>query len=230
MAKQNAVKAIVEAPVETVELPTVGNTDLPSAPFNWLGNAVTPEMEAAKATEYNPTMIVRAKFVQLSKVQSIKLQLDEARKEEIEAKRWAHFTARCLADLDKLCINPLIGTYQSALEVAKSDLVAVQVLLQSKLADLAFLQGELVKLQGGKVAKSSKVTSIGTTSNRSRDNTDRFGLVGNESAFMSAVAMGPCTMKEALGRCGQVHPQYRLVDRMIAAGYLSKTGNMLSLA
>ena len=223
--------AIIEAPVNAVELPSVDHSDLPSSPFGWLTvspcnldpNPLDNPFDAFKVLHdkrRNPNP---------SKVQQIKVSLDEARKEETEARKWAHVTSCLVRDLDRLCVNPLIATYQQALEVAESDLLSVKMLLQSKLADLQFVRQELARLTG-KTVKSGKVSSIGTSSNRSRDNADRFGLVGNESAFMSAVSQGSCTMKEALSRCGQVHPQYRLVERMVAAGYLVKVGNTLSLA
>jgi len=209
MKDKKAVTAIIEAPVEvqTVE-----------APFNPLDNP-----------DFTGLVIDRRKVVKLSKVQSIKLALDVARKEELEERRTAHWVAIELRSLDKLCVNPLIGTYQQALEVAKADLVAVQLVLQDALANVAFLQSELAKLTGQKAPKGN--TTIARTTSRNKEDADRFGLVGNESAFMQSIAsIGPCTMAEALRDCGQIHPQYRLVERMILAGFLVKTGKTLSLA
>jgi hypothetical protein len=222
MAKQNAQAAIVEAPtVAVVESQEVVNNSwaqgLPYAPMG---------MDGERATEYAPLMKDCRKPA-LSKVASIQAALKEARKEEQEERRYQNWLSRCLSDLDKLCVNPMIATLQAALTVAESDLASVQVLLQSKLADLQYVRVELAKLTGKALPKGKTVT--GATSSRSRDNTDRFGLVGNESDWMAAVSQGPCTMTVALERCGQRWPQSKLAQRMIEAGHLAKVGNTYSL-
>jgi len=193
-------------------LMVVSNKTFPSEKWVWYSLTTCPEVAIKPGT---------------SKVQTIKLQLDGARYEETQERRYQIFLARCLTDLDRICVNPLIATLQSALQVAEADLLACQVLLQDKLADLSFVRSELTKLTGKTIKTGKAIVSI--TSNRSRANADRFGLVGNESAFMAAVVMGPCTMTEALERCGQRWPQTKLAQRMIEAGHLVKSGNTYSV-
>jgi hypothetical protein len=229
MSKAIASKAIVEAPAK-VELPVDINLQINPAieysPLMVVSNRVWP---ADKWVWYGLAEAPDTSVESGSTTQTIKAALRRAEHEKTQIVRYNVFVARTLRDLDKLVVNPLISVLQSALEVAEADLVTCQVLLQSKLADLSFVRQELAKLTGKAIPKSKSVVLPGTPSNRSRSNADRFGLVGNESAWMEAVAMGPCTMTVALERCGQRWPQTALAKRMIVAGYLSKSDNTYSV-